>query len=846
MKKIITTNATLFSLIFLPLIPTLSLAETLTVSKKTSETKKPLIIVDDAPPPGFENLNKPQKDVVDVYLYGRFIISTHATYTKEILSFSSPKNIVDKIPQLSNKKQAVNFLEKKLSINADKVCYTHKQKKCGRLETEKVAIIFNAYEHRVDLFFSKNLLTEQQTKDKFLPDSNTNLSFVVPFSVTGSGRSNSDTQYSINGETFVSKGNAHLQSRLNYSKDTGFQASNLFLHQDKVGKEARIGLFDTAGFGQEIMSNQLISGGRYASTTRTRTDRSIASGSKLSVLLNSRSRVDIVRDGRVLASSTYDAGNQVLDTSLLPNGAYDVTLRVQYASGEQREELRFFSKSQQLPPIDQPLYFIEAGNIHNRQTNDILPKISDHWLAKVGYFKRLNEGLGAKVVATTTSDQSTIELGAVYLAPQFEINASGILTDTEDFGYQASGHTTLGDVNLSASARVIDVRNPLEVNGINEATFRPINKSSQHFTANLSLPILQGAASLSYGVQKNQINTSSNDLATEERLSARLRYPIISDNNHRLNVVSQVQRSSDKNDTFAGLEYSFAQEQWDYSAKYGVNIQDGHQTGKQENTPINLRAAWHSSDFPGQEMQIDFFYDHGVEVDQSTIGTNIDYHFNRGRLSASLEYQNNNDASIEDTARYNFTFNSSLVGDAEQVALGGNDLQKSALIVKVKSNSNIIETFDVAVNGQNKGYAKTNTSTVINMKPYDTYQVSVSPPAGSNYDYTMSSNETTLYPGNAKTIIVNVEKTYTAYGQIVDNNNLPFANASIDGNTLGEGSDAFGLFQTEIKGNTKSLTFVAKNKRCSVRLPTLHTEETIVPFGKLTCELWVAKADERS
>jgi len=831
-KEKIKCYATQFFLIHLSFFSPLALS----FSDKVSKPEKSFITIENTPPPGFEDLNKPQNDLVDVYLYGRFIVSTAAVYTQETLSFLSPQAIIEKIPQLLDKEQTTTLLKQDQAINADKICYERKQKNCGQLRLDKTGIIFNAYKHRVDLFFSKTLLAEQEAKNKFLPDSDADLSFIMPFSISGSKSSNTDAQYSINGNTLVSKGNTHLQSRWNYSKDKGFQASNLFLRQDKKGKESRLGLFDTTGFGQEIISNQLILGGRYASTTRTRTDRSIASGSKLSVLLNSRSRVEIVREGRVLASSTYEAGNQILDTSLLPDGAYEVILRIQGASGQKREEQHFFSKSQRLPPRDQSLYFIEVGNIYSRQTDSALPESSDHWLAKAGYFTRLNDHIGAKTIATTTAYQSIVELGAVYLDPNFEIDASGLFTSTADFGYQLSARTVISDVNLSVSARVLDVDDSLEVDGIDETTFKPINKSSQDFTASISTSLFKGAVGLSYSLRKNQIDFSSSKLETEEYLSARLRYPLISDKKHHLNLVSQVQRSTSQDDAFMGLEYSFSESHWNHSAKYGVRIHDdSSQESKQKNQPIQLRSTWRDRDLSEADIEADIFYDYGVEEDKSTLGANIDYGFSSGKLDASVEYQKSNVPLINDFSRYNFTFNSSLAGDIEQLSLGGKNLQKSAIIVKMKSNNTITEPFDVRINGQRKGYANTNTSTVINVKPYETYEISISPPVGSNYDYTMSSNHTTTYPGNTKTIIIDVSKTYTAYGQVVDINGLPFANAFIKDSDLGEGSDDFGLFQVEIKGSTKALTFVAGEKECSVKLPAYNTKKTIVALGELVC-----------
>ena len=54
---------------------------------------------------------------------------------------------------------------------------------------------------------------------------------------------------------------------------------------------------------------------------------------------------DIVTANRILA------GNNVLDTSGLPDGSYALVLRIHEAGGAVREERRFFVRNAQIAPV---------------------------------------------------------------------------------------------------------------------------------------------------------------------------------------------------------------------------------------------------------------------------------------------------------------------------------------------------------------------------------------------------------------------------------------------------------------------------------------------------------------
>ena len=71
----------------------------------------------------------------------------------------------------------------------------------------------------------------------------------------------------------------------------------------------------------------------------------------------------MVIDGRLAGSRLYQAGNNALDTSALPDGAYTILLRIREPGGEVREERRFFVKNAQVAPLGQPINSLTLASL---------------------------------------------------------------------------------------------------------------------------------------------------------------------------------------------------------------------------------------------------------------------------------------------------------------------------------------------------------------------------------------------------------------------------------------------------------------------------------------------------
>ncbi len=408
----------------------------------------PLFTLSGEPPPGFSHLVERQSSLVDVFSGGRFLVSTIATYTPDTIAFEAPGDITAELSALSDPEAITAGLGGELSTHGELICVGGTQPGCGELRPEIVGVIYDADRFRADLFVNPDhLVTRVPTRDRYLPAAQSRLTLLQNFSATFAGADDADTVSTFGSFTTVAMGESRFETIASYTEHDDLTIDRMFFARDYRGMEYVSGLFRTSGRALAFMGENDLGGVRIASSLRTRADLAFARGSPITVFLAAGSRVDIIKDGRLLSSSFYPAGNQVLDTSGLPDGSYDITIRID-DGGSPREEVRFFSKTVRIPPMDQPLSFFEMGRVLERSTTELFPEDTDAWLARLGHSRRVTENLGLDAGIAATEDEQLLELGVFYLgqAPRelgfYELQASAFVDAEADYGLARTGNCT--------------------------------------------------------------------------------------------------------------------------------------------------------------------------------------------------------------------------------------------------------------------------------------------------------------------------------------------------------------------------------------------------------------------
>src|SRR5580698_2993768 len=297
------------------------------------------------PPAEFSDLLRPQQTVVDVYFGGVRVGVAKATYQPGRLRFDDPAAVAALLPHLLRPAELIAALTGDLPTHADLVCHDGQPMGCGELAPDVAGVIFDESRFRVEVFVNpKQLAVSAARGPRYLPEPTAGLSLVDSLGGAASGSSDGDSSFSLQNRAIVAYHDARLTSEISASTDVGFQAETLAASVDRPGVRYQAGLFWSPAF--DFTGQSRMYGFGVGSQFDTRADADQIAGAPLVVFLAHRSQVDILRNGQLLASRLYDAGNQTLDTAYLPDGAYNVTLRIRDVDGTTSETQRFFVKSQ--------------------------------------------------------------------------------------------------------------------------------------------------------------------------------------------------------------------------------------------------------------------------------------------------------------------------------------------------------------------------------------------------------------------------------------------------------------------------------------------------------------------
>ena len=247
-----------------------------------------------------------------------------------------------------------------LPTHAELVCHDAEPVGCGELSPDVAGVIFDESRFRVEVFVNpKQLAVTGLAGPRYLPQPTAGLSLVDSVAGAISGSSDSETAFGLQNRAIVAYRDARFTSEVAASTDVGFQVETLAASVDRPGVRYQAGLFWSPAF--DFTGQSRMYGFGFGSQFDTRADADQIAGAPLVVFLAHRSQVDVLRDGRLLSSRFYEAGNQTLETTYLPDGAYNVTLQIHDTDGTVRELQQFFVKSRAMPPQGSPGFFVAVG-----------------------------------------------------------------------------------------------------------------------------------------------------------------------------------------------------------------------------------------------------------------------------------------------------------------------------------------------------------------------------------------------------------------------------------------------------------------------------------------------------
>lgn len=771
------------------------------------------------PPPGFEDLSAAQSTEADVYFDGEYLLSTLVEYDPTSVTIANPQAIVDAIPTLLEPDTIVRALRGKRRNNAQHLCSRRNPQaagRCGRLDTDFVDLLFDASKFRLDLFVSPQYRqTQTLAAERYLPPAADGWAMLNNLNLNASGQ-DGNHRFAMSTESYLSYGETRLHARYGLT-DRGGTMYEMSIQFDDPDREAEVGSFRTSGRNSSFITDANILGLRIATSTKARVDLDNALGTPLLVFLNRRSRVDLLRDGELLDSRFYDAGNQQLDTSRLPNGSYQLTIKTVDVDGRESQQTQFFVRSAQLPPKGEPQHYFEMGALTD-PVNDSVTNASGAW-ARLGSARRVGDALALEAEILHARQVNYATGGAYLFAPGWQVHLGAMHSSAGDRGLAVRSNLTHGNLNWSFDFLRVDAHDSDPA-----ATFDGVVTNSYvQSSSSLSFPLYTGQGFIRARLNKVDNRRSQKGIGVSYvgpmfqhkglaadftfdsnfgndnswlRLGFTLRWR---NGDHYTSATPQMQWT---NDVEEGRErHGFLDARWTHnqrSERYG-ELQQGAYALRDANRSIfGARLA-----------------------NQSRYGfADLDVAHEQAPERRGLNYSTN--------SRF------SLVTKRGKTVLGGGRNELAALVVEIDGFLPDAQ-FQILVDGRVAGYVKAGNRGVVSLRPYQTYQVRVRPTGNAIVNYDQREHRVSLYPGNVEQLSFAAHTVQVIVGQAVFADGSPVANARI-ATAEGHGAtDTNGWFQLEVRNLAPVPIQFAPGQYCALPLPQENSGDELQVFGALVC-----------
>jgi hypothetical protein len=184
--------------------------------------------------------------------------------------------------------------------------------------------------------------------------------------------------------------------------------------------------------------------------------------------------------------------------------------------------------------------------------------------------------------------------------------------------------------------------------------------------------------------------------------------------------------------------------------------------------------------------------------------------------------------------QYGISVQSGAAIAASEIAIGGREIQESALVANVEGSDPGIR-YDVLVDERPMGQISGGGQLPIFLQPYRLYKVRLRPVGAPSVWYDAESRDVTLYPGTVKRLNWRAEPMATLFGRAFAADGKPVAGAAVQSRRgVGE-TDENGYFQIDSTSGDTLLFTQADGSTCRVDVGELRSHSSYVSLGRTLC-----------
>lgn len=774
-------------------------------------------------PAGFASLAADQTLLVDVYFGGRRIGEAQIETSRGLVSFADPQQVAAMIPGL---KEPVRLLPSiaagALPANGHMACAQGADRSaCGRLEPSELGIILDRDNLRLDLFVNPQLLAvAAPVEETYLPPPAEGASLInaVGAVVSGTTEGRDSTLHDVSDRLLVGFGQSRLIAEFGHSSGHGFRSEEVVFEKDVPEKRLLAGAFSVAN--GELIGRQKLLGVGIETQIETRADREDILGAPVVVFLSQRSKVDILRDGRILSSRAYEAGNQRLDTSALPDGAYEITLRIAEAGGGQREETRFFSKSRRIPSLGRQDFFAFAGL---RIDDPLSLKPSDTPFIQAGIARRLTRHLALDAIATLAGGEAGIQAGGTLITPVVTVRAAVLGTsDGSSGGLLQVSSSGFGRLNFNAELRRLDlVRDARGLASVAPVRFDLADRS-RSFPSGTADSFWQAAATVSYGTGDFQLFGSAfyrrNDgEASSYGFGPSVRWEFLQRDALRLAVDGNAVATERGTTGYVGVSLSLVGRNRSLSASAGPRLSSVR--SEADGLAGTLSGSLQATDFIDGELNLAA----GYERQPGLNALNASGQLREEALSLAADVIHSDDRGRSQT-RFSASAQTVLAVGPGAAAFHSRTSSESMVVARVRG-ARESDRFEVLVNDSPAGAVSGAEALTLSLPSYRAYDVRLRAIGGELVAYDGSTRRIGLYPGNVQVLEWDARPIRVIIGRLLFDDGSPVAGARVRAPGGLAETDPQGNFQIETAGDDYLDVSLASGLSYRVAVPDRDTAE---------------------
>lgn len=829
--------------------PESSKVTTVSENKPKLKSDAQIFLQDDSVPPGFEALDQeePQTTLVSVYYGNRLVANSMAKFTYESLTFLDPQTLVDGIPNIKaqDKKIIESALSQSLATHSELLCRGTRRKLCKPLHPPIAGLIFDDADLKAHLFINPAYLDTESYGKSVLPPSTAGFSMVNTNSLLVSKAQT--TTYSLNADNTLGYGNGYFLSNGFYTRDKNAagQTQNALDINTLAGELLHHGSAYTAGViptGGNGMFTQTVSmiGAKYVSYKPVGTGSRLSQGTPVILYLPTDSTVEIYRRNELIYAQTLAAGKHEINTSRFPIGSYDITIKITNSLNEVTQQTQFYIKRSDGVEIDKPKYTFALGMIEkddisldqNEPPTVQWPQISNKPVFSIDRDSLLTPNTDMNLNLISDASQAYSSADFAFSTDHFSIEPGVQISSNQIYGIGSSAAWNQKRFHLGINFGKFYGLGQMR-RAIDQRDFMPLSATDYRYGVNASTYL--GGFNVTAYTQRQKPITGSASITTTIGLTRNLYNSQLT----HVNFSATASKTSIDTIVSIGISASFTTAHIDGNAQFDYRRDNIGDASSQNSDSFSKNIGLHKSIKLAPKESFNW------NAQASDTRTSRSY---RGQMQyTSLPFQaggsfTHNAIKTGDQRannRYTANVSSSLVYADGSFGVGYSARKNTGVIVNIISPQP--GQTDIMNQRTRIATVSNNYSTPIFLSPYQTYNLTINPlGAAAQFDYDTAPKNITLYRGNVQHLEWELTLTHILFAEIVDQNGNPIPNLLLKQKDKYNTTDDFGYIQSEIKENTKQLSFISlKGKTCRIPIPKdAKVDEGLMVLEKpLVCKL---------